>query len=63
MLLDEDRAGPAAVVANAVSMLLWSEGQQLTAGELRALLEGAGFARVRVERTFGCWAIAQGEKP
>ncbi len=63
LLLDDDRSGPAPVVASTVSMLLWTEGRQYSAEELKEVLGQAGFVEIEVERTLGCWGLVSGRKP
>jgi cyclopropane fatty-acyl-phospholipid synthase-like methyltransferase len=63
MLLDDDHAGPFAVAASSLSMLLWCGGQQYTGPELTAMLRESGFREERVIPTFGYWSIVTGVKP
>jgi acetylserotonin N-methyltransferase len=63
-LVDDDGRGPLANVLVNLDMLVWTEGQQLTPGELAALIEGAGFPRETVETrpTAGYWSVTLARK-
>ncbi len=63
MLLDDDGAGPVAAASFSVLMLLATQGQQFTFGELRAILERAGFAGITAVPTAGYYAVTTGYKP
>lgn len=63
MLLDEDRSGPLTVACFSVTMLLYERGRQYTAGELRQLLEAAGFVDFQATATFGYYSLVQARKP
>lgn len=63
MLLDDDGAGPVTAASFSMLMLLATQGQQFTAGELREILEGAGFARVDVTPTHHYYSVVTGYKP
>jgi hypothetical protein len=63
MLYDDDRTGPFPVAAFNITMLLWTDGQQYSGREIRAMLAGAGFADVEARSTFGYWSIVTGRKP
>ena len=63
MLLDEDGAGPVTAASFSLLMLLATQGQQFTAGELAAILEGAGFVRVDTTATHPYYSIVTGYKP
>jgi O-methyltransferase domain/Dimerisation domain len=63
MLYDEEQQVPYPAAAYTVGMLLWTEGQQFTAPELKTLLTEAGFVKVEVKPTFGYWSIVTGLKP
>ena len=63
MLLDEDGAGPVTAASFSMLMLLATQGQQFTFGELRAILEGAGFARVDVIATHPYYSVVTGFRP
>jgi hypothetical protein len=63
MLYDREKAGPFTVAGYNVSMLMWTEGQQFSGGELSLMLEQAGFTDVDVIPTFGYWNIVTGRKP
>jgi hypothetical protein len=63
MLYNNEKTGPFTVAGFDVSMLLWTEGQQFSGGELAAMLADAGFAGVAVTATLGYWGIVTGRKP
>lgn len=63
MLFDREKSGPFTVAGYNVSMLMWTEGQQFSGGELSLMLEQAGFTGVEVIPTFGYWHIVTGRKP
>ena len=44
-------------------MLLATQGQQFTFGELKTILEGAGFVRVDVTATHPYYSVVTGYKP
>src|SRR5206468_11291256 len=50
-------AGPATAAAFSLLMLLGTQGQQFTFGELKDILEGAGFTRVEATATAGHHSI------
>jgi len=62
-LLNDDKTGPFAIAAFSISMLLWTEGQQYSGGELSAMLTAAGFTDIEVKPTSGYWSIVTGYKP
>lgn len=62
MLLNEDKTGPKNVVAYNLNMLLWTEGQQFSKGELETILTKAGFKNIVTLNTFADWCIMIGEK-
>jgi hypothetical protein len=61
-LFMEDKSGPLSTAAYNVMMMLWTEGQQLSQGELNNLLIEAGFKDVETQRTLGDWSITIGHK-
>jgi acetylserotonin N-methyltransferase len=63
MLLDDDGAGPATAASFSMLMLLATQGQQFTFGELKEILEGAGFAAIESRHTYGYYSITTGYKP
>ena len=63
MLLDEEGAGPVTAAAFSMLMLLATQGQQFTFGELKNILEGAGFARIDVTPTHPYYSVVAGYKP
>lgn len=63
MLYDDQKAGPSAVAAYNIAMLLWTEGQQYSARELSTMLIETGFTDIEVKPTFGYWSIVTGCKP
>ena len=62
MLLDDDGAGPPTAAGFSMLMLLATQGQQFTFGELRSILEGAGFAGIETVSTYGYYSITTGYK-
>jgi hypothetical protein len=62
MLLDDDGAGPAATAAFSMLMLLATQGQQFTFGEIKKLLEQAGFRDIATQHTAGYYSITTGYK-
>jgi hypothetical protein len=63
MLLDDDGNGPATAAAFSLLMLLATQGQQFTAGELRTILETAGFVRIETIATHHYYSVVTGHKP
>jgi hypothetical protein len=62
MLLDDDGNGP--VTAASFSMLmLGTQGQQFTFGELREILEAAGFGGIEAMSTYGYYSLVVGIRP
>jgi len=62
MLLDDDGAGPPTAASFSMLMLLATQGQQFTFGELKEILEGAGFVRVDTRQTSAYYSIITGYK-
>lgn len=62
-LLSDTRDAPLTVALFSLSMLLHSEGKQLSAGELRELLEECGFLDVSITPTYGYYSLTVGRKP
>jgi acetylserotonin N-methyltransferase len=62
MLIDDDGAGPATAAAFSMLMLLATQGQQFTFGELKTILESAGFTDVESKHTCGYYSITTGHK-
>lgn len=61
-LIDDDGAGPAVATAFSMLMLMGTQGQQFTFGELKEILEHAGFKDVAVKHTAGYYSITTGYK-
>jgi hypothetical protein len=61
-LFTEDKSGPLSTAAYNVMMMLWTEGQQLSQGELVDILTEAGFRNVETQHTLGDWSITIGYK-
>jgi acetylserotonin N-methyltransferase len=61
MLLDDTGDGPLTAVSFSV-LMLGTQGQQFTFGELKALLEGAGFVRVETQRTSVLYSLVTAYK-
>jgi acetylserotonin N-methyltransferase len=62
MLLDDDGCGPTTAASFSMLMLLATQGQQFTFGELKAILEGVGFRRVTSYPTSGYYSITSATK-
>ncbi len=62
MLFDEEKTGPLATAAANIAMLLWTAGQEYSAGELSAILGEVGFSEIEVKPTFGNWSIVSAQK-
>lgn len=62
-LVDEDKTGPIAAQLQSLNMLVCTEGKERTLGEFRALLESAGFSRVRGSVTGAPLDAVFAEKP
>ncbi|HEY2381019.1 MAG TPA: methyltransferase [Terriglobia bacterium] len=62
MLLDDDGAGPVTAASFSMLMLLGTQGQQFTFGELKGILEGAGFTGVETMQTSVYYSITTGYK-
>jgi acetylserotonin N-methyltransferase len=62
MLLDDDGAGPVTAASFSMLMLLATQGQQFTFGELRHILEAAGFVRIYVTATHPYYSVVTGIK-
>ena len=63
ILLDDDGAGPVVAASFSMLMLLATQGQQFTLGELQAILEDAGFVRVGATATHPYYSVVTGYKP
>jgi acetylserotonin N-methyltransferase len=63
MLLDDDAAGPVTAASFSMLMLLATQGQQFTAGELKDILDGAGFAGFEVLATHPYYSVVAASKP
>jgi acetylserotonin N-methyltransferase len=62
MLIDDDGAGPPTAAAFSMLMLLATQGQQFTFGELKSILESAGFTGIETVPTYGYYSITSGYK-
>jgi hypothetical protein len=62
MLVEDDGAGSVTAAAFSMLMLLATQGQQFTFGELRTILESAGFVGVENVHTYGYYSITTGHK-
>jgi hypothetical protein len=62
MLLDDDGAGHVTAAAFSMMMLLGTQGQQFTSGELKDILESAGFAGVESRQTSVYYSIVTAYK-
>jgi acetylserotonin N-methyltransferase len=63
MLLDDDGAGPLTAASFSMMMLLMTQGQQFTAGELKNILAGAGFVDFEVCATHPYYSVLSASKP
>jgi len=63
MLLDDDGSGTPTAASFSMLMLLATQGQQFTSGELKGILESAGFEGIGATDTFGYYSIVTGFKP
>lgn len=63
MLINDDGTGPATAAAFSMLMLLATQGQQFTFGELQTILESAGFTAVETINTYGYYSITTAYKP
>lgn len=61
-LVEDDGSGPLANALVNLDMALWTEGQQLSEGELRAMLESAGFGAIERRATAGTWSVVTGRR-
>jgi acetylserotonin N-methyltransferase len=61
-LLDGDGIGPTPIAAFSMLMLLATQGQQFTFGELKGLLEEAGFEDIDTRQTSSYYSITTGYK-
>lgn len=62
-LVDDDGNGPLANALVHLDMLVWTEGQQYSEGELRTMLGEAGFVGVTRQATAGAWSLVVGRVP
>jgi hypothetical protein len=62
MLIDDAGAGPATAAGFSMLMLLMTQGQQFTYGELKTVLEGAGFTNVETRPTSHYYSITTAYK-
>jgi len=62
MLLDDDGAGPATTASFSMLMLLATQGQQFTFGELKEILESAGFTGIESRQTCAYYSVTTGYK-
>ena len=63
MLLNDDGVGPVTTASFSLLMLLATQGQQFTPGELQAILEGAGFVGVSATETHPYYSLTTAYKP
>ncbi|AKP33889.1 methyltransferase [Yersinia aleksiciae] len=63
MLFDDDVAGPLAVAALNVTMLIWSQGKQYSRSEMKQILYSAGFRDIEILPAAGYFSIITGVKP
>ena len=63
ILYNDTKTGPLAAAAYGVAMLLNTQGQQYSSGELSMMLKEAGFTEIESRATFGYWSMVSGRKP
>ncbi len=63
LLLADDKAGPVNAISYSLVMVFVTEGRQRTLGEIRAILEGAGFVDLRVIPTETGYSAIEGIRP
>jgi SAM-dependent methyltransferase len=61
-LVEDDGSGPLANALVNLDMALWTEGQQFSGTELRAMLENAGFGKIERRATAGYWSVVTARK-
>jgi acetylserotonin N-methyltransferase len=62
MLLNDDGAGPATTASFSMLMLLATQGQQFTFGELKQILESTGFTGIESRQTCAYYSVTTGYK-
>jgi acetylserotonin N-methyltransferase len=63
VLFNNNKAGPFSAAALNLSMLLWTQGQQLSQHEIIRILKKGGFREIVIIPTnFGDWSIVTGIK-
>ncbi|HEX4996791.1 MAG TPA: methyltransferase [Terriglobia bacterium] len=62
MLLDDAGDGPTTTVAFSLLMCLGTKGQQFTLGQLKDILERAGFSDITSRRSYGYYSLVTGFK-
>ncbi len=62
MLINDEGSGPLASAAFSMMMLLGTKGRQFSLAELTGILEGAGFADVTAQNTYGHYSLVTGHK-
>ncbi len=63
MLLNDSGDGPIQPVAFSLLMCLGTKGQQFTFGQLKEMLEKAGFEGITAQRSYGYYSLVTGYKP
>jgi hypothetical protein len=63
MLLADDGSGPLTTASFSMLLLFGTQGRQYTFGELRQILESAGFVDVSARAAYGYYSIVTGRKP
>lgn len=63
VVLDDTRTGPTEAASFSLHILMFAEGKQYTAGELRDLFTGAGFEDVALQPTSGYYSLVSARKP
>ena len=60
--IDEDKCGPVSVAEYSVLLMFVSYGKCYSFGEMRGLLENAGFSNIKYQQTVGNRSVVTGEK-
>jgi len=61
-LVDDDGRGPLANALVDLDMLVWTDGQQYTRAQLRALIEAAGFDTIEIVPTADYWSLTRARR-
>lgn len=61
-LLDESRNGPLTTALQSLFMLIWTEGRQYTASELKSMLQKAGLETLRISLSAAGFSVIEAKK-